>query len=60
MGIFGYCNFEQFSIILEFRFLELFVTKPVEMKKLLGELSIKKYYRPPWLADKENFSFQIV
>ena len=34
--------------------------KPVEMKKILGGLPIMKYCRPPWLADKENFSFQIV
>ena len=36
------------------------IGRPVEMKKVLGGLPIMKYYRPPWLADKENFSFQIV
>ena len=25
-----------------------------------GGLPIKKYCRPPWLVDEENFSFQIV
>ena len=30
--------------------------KLVEMKKILGRLLIKKYCRPPWLADEENFS----
>ena len=34
--------------------------RPVEMKKILGGLPIKKYCQPPWLADEENFSFQIV
>ena len=33
---------------------------PVEMKKILGRLRIIKYFRPPWLVDEENFSFQIV
>ena len=31
-----------------------------EMKKILGGLPIKKYCQPKWLADEENFSFQIV
>ena len=35
-------------------------TRPVEMKKILGGLRFMKYYGPPWLADEENFSFQIV
>ena len=30
------------------------------MKKILGELRIMKFSRPPWLADEENFAFQIV
>ena len=37
------------------------------MKKILGGgggggggLGIMKYWRPPWLADEENFQFQIV
>ena len=37
--------------------------KPIEMEKILegeGELPVMKYYRPPWLADEEIFSFQIV
>ena len=33
---------------------------PVEIKKILGWLLIMKYCRPPWLAEEENFSFQIV
>ena len=36
------------------------VYRPVEMKKILGGLRIMKYCRPPWLADEENFAFQIV
>ena len=33
----------------------------VEMKKSRGGgLRIMKHYRPPWLAEEENFSFQIV
>ena len=36
-------------------------TRPVEMKKILGGgLRFMKYCGPPWLADEENFSFQIV
>ena len=36
--------------------------RPVDMKKVLGAggLQIMKYWRPPWLADNENISFQIV
>ena len=34
--------------------------RPVEMKKNLGGLPIKKYCRPPWLVDEKKFSFQIV
>ena len=30
------------------------------MKKILGGLRIMKFSRPPWLADEENFAFQIV
>ena len=29
-------------------------------EKNSGELPILKYCRPPWLADKESFTFQIV
>ena len=34
----------------------------VEMKKILGGggLRIMKHCRPPWFAEEENFSFQIV
>ena len=33
----------------------------VEMKKILGGgLQIMKHCRPPWFAEEENFSFQIV
>ena len=31
--------------------------RPVGMKKILGVLPMKKYFEPPWLANKENFSF---
>ena len=35
--------------------------RPAEMKQILGEgVPIMKYCRPPWLADEEDFSFQIV
>ena len=33
--------------------------RPIEMKKNSGGHPIMKYCRPPWLADEENFSFQI-
>ena len=38
------------------------MVRPVEMERILegGGLPIMKYCRPAWLADEENFSFQIV
>ena len=45
------------------------IPRPVEMKKNFflgggegggGGLRIIKYFRPPWLAEEEHFSFQIV
>ena len=39
---------------------KIYYFRPVEMKEILGDLPILKYCRPPWLADEENFSFQIV
>ena len=39
---------------------EVCFSRPIEMKTNSRGLPIMKYCRPPWLADEENFSFQIV